>query len=52
LKPQKPTISSKYLELLGEFEAICETAFARESGPWGGLINEKKRAKNLVTLPL
>jgi hypothetical protein len=32
LKPQKQTISNEYLEFLGELEAICETALARESG--------------------
>jgi hypothetical protein len=26
---------------LDEYEAICETALARESGPWVGLIDEK-----------
>jgi hypothetical protein len=33
LKPRKQTISNEYLEFLGELEAICETAFARESEP-------------------
>jgi hypothetical protein len=32
LKPRKPTISSEYLEFLGKFEDICETALACESG--------------------
>jgi hypothetical protein len=33
LKMRKPTISNEYLEFLGEFEAICKLALARESGP-------------------
>jgi hypothetical protein len=36
-----------------EFEAIFEMALAHESGPKGGLFDEKKpRVENLVTLPL
>jgi hypothetical protein len=30
---QKPYISNNYLNFLGEFEAIFETALAHESGP-------------------
>jgi hypothetical protein len=33
LRQLKPTISNDYLEFLSNFEAICETALARESGP-------------------
>jgi hypothetical protein len=25
------------IEFLGEFAALCKTALARESGPWGGV---------------
>jgi hypothetical protein len=40
-------------DYLGEYEAICETALARESGPWMGLIDENKpRVENLVQLSL
>jgi hypothetical protein len=43
LRSRKPTIMKDNLEFLGVFEAICETASARESGPYGMLINEKIR---------
>jgi hypothetical protein len=33
IKPRKPYISDNYLDFLDEFEAIFETALARESGP-------------------
>jgi hypothetical protein len=40
-------------DYLGEYEAICETAIAHESGPYVGLIDEKKpRVENLVQLSL
>jgi hypothetical protein len=55
LKPWNPppNLANDYLEYLGEFEVICETALARESGLKGGLMFEKKtRFENLVTLPL
>jgi hypothetical protein len=29
LRPLKPTISNYFLEFLGDFEAICETALAQ-----------------------
>jgi hypothetical protein len=35
-------ILKDYLEFLSEFEAICETALARESRNYEGLIDEKK----------
>jgi hypothetical protein len=50
--PRKPYISNNYLNILGEFEAIFETALAHESGPLGGLFDEKSRVENLVTLSL
>jgi hypothetical protein len=38
---------------LGEFEAIFETALAHESGPYGGLFDEKNRGrKSRDTVPL
>jgi hypothetical protein len=33
LRPLNPNFSNDYLEHLGEYEAICETALAHESGP-------------------
>jgi hypothetical protein len=33
LRPLKQTFFNDYLEFLGDFEAICETALVRESGP-------------------
>jgi hypothetical protein len=46
-------ISSDYLEFLGDFEDICKTALARESGPYGGLIDEKTECrKSRDTVPL
>jgi hypothetical protein len=38
------------LDFLGEFEAIFKTALACESGPKGGLLDEKSRVENLVIL--
>jgi hypothetical protein len=35
------------IEFLGEFKAICETALDCESGPQGGLIDEKKRGSKI-----
>jgi hypothetical protein len=42
LRPRTPNFTYDYLEYLDEFEAICETALARESWPYGGLFDEKK----------
>jgi hypothetical protein len=39
------------LDFHGEFEAIFKTALAHESGPKGGLFDEKTTIENLVTLP-
>jgi hypothetical protein len=33
LTPRNPNFSNHYLDFLGEYEAICETALARESEP-------------------
>jgi hypothetical protein len=33
IRPWKPYISNNYLNFLGEFEAIFETALVNESGP-------------------
>jgi hypothetical protein len=53
LRPLKRTISNDYLEFLGDFEAICETALARESGPQGVLIDEKSEGRiSRDTVPL
>jgi hypothetical protein len=47
-----PNFSNDYLDFLGEYEAICETALAPESWPKGGLFGKKPRIENLVTLSL
>jgi hypothetical protein len=52
LKLLKPTISNDYLKFLNDFEAICETALAPESRPWGDCLMKKPRVKNLMTLSL
>jgi hypothetical protein len=47
MRPRKPYISNNYLDFLGEFKAIFETALAHE------LFDGKKpRIENLVTLSL
>jgi hypothetical protein len=33
LSPRNPIFSNEYLDFVGEYEAICETALACESGP-------------------
>jgi hypothetical protein len=35
------------MDYLDECEAICETALARQSGPWEGLIDEKIRGSEI-----
>jgi hypothetical protein len=40
-------ISNGYLEFLGDFEAVCETALGRESGPYGVLIDENIRGSKI-----
>jgi hypothetical protein len=47
LRPLKQTISNDYLEFLGDFEAICKTALAPESGSKGGLFDEKNRGSKI-----
>jgi hypothetical protein len=37
------------MDYLDECEAICETALARQSGPWEGLIDEKIRGSEIST---
>jgi hypothetical protein len=44
--------SNDYLDFLCEYETICETALAPESGPWWGIFDEKTRVVNLVILSL
>jgi hypothetical protein len=47
------TILNKYLNFLGESEAICKMALAPESGPNVGLIDEKTEVcKSWDTVPL
>jgi hypothetical protein len=36
LTPRIPNFSNDYLDFLGEYEAICETALAPESEPYRG----------------
>jgi hypothetical protein len=52
LKLQKPSFANDYLDLLGEYDAICETALACESGPLKGLFDKKKGQKSLDSVPL
>jgi hypothetical protein len=40
-RPRNPNFTKDYLDFINEYEAICETALARESGPYGGLFDEK-----------
>jgi hypothetical protein len=41
------------IDFLGEYEAICETALGRESGPSGGLFDEKTAGrKSHAIVPL
>jgi hypothetical protein len=48
-----PNFANVYLDFLGEYEAICETALAHELGPKGGLFDGKKLSvEYLVTLSL
>jgi hypothetical protein len=35
------------IEFLGEFEAISKTVLACESGPWGGLIDDKNQGSKI-----
>jgi hypothetical protein len=43
--PRNSNFSNDYLDFLGEYEAICETALARESGAYGGLFDEETRGR-------
>jgi hypothetical protein len=52
LTPLNLNFTNDYLDFLGEYEAICEPALARESGPKGYYFMEKPRVENLVTLSL
>jgi hypothetical protein len=53
LTPWNTDFLNNYLDFLSECEALCETALAPESGPLGGLFDEKNpRVENLVTLSL
>jgi hypothetical protein len=38
LTPRNPNFANGYFDFLGEYEAICEMALARESGPKGGFV--------------
>jgi hypothetical protein len=38
---------SNIIDFPGEYEAICETALGRESGPYGGLFDEKNRGSKI-----
>jgi hypothetical protein len=40
--------NSNIIDFLGEYEAICETALGRESGPKGGLFDEKNRGSKIA----
>jgi hypothetical protein len=47
LRPRNPNFAIDDLDFLGEYEAICETALARESRPYGGLFDEKTRGSKI-----
>jgi hypothetical protein len=49
---RNPNFSNDYLDFLCEYEAMCETALAREPGSWGDCLMKKPRVENLVTLSL
>jgi hypothetical protein len=47
------SLTSNNVDYFGEYEAICETVLACESGPWVGLIGGKTRGrKSRDTVPL
>jgi hypothetical protein len=48
IRLRKPYISNNYLDFLGEFEAIFETALVHESGPWGGLFDGKNQGSKIL----
>jgi hypothetical protein len=55
MRPRSPNFAIGYLKYtgFGEFEAICEPALARESGPWGDCSMKKKpMVENLVSLSI
>jgi hypothetical protein len=53
LRPRDPNFANDYLDFLGENEAICKTALGCESGPYGGLFDEKTEGrKSRDTVPL
>jgi hypothetical protein len=48
LIPLKPKISNNYLKFLGDFEAICKTTLAPESGPYrGDCLMKKNRGSKI-----
>jgi hypothetical protein len=47
LTPWNSNFSNDYLDIFGEYEAICETALAVNHGPIGGLFDEKKRGSKI-----
>jgi hypothetical protein len=53
MRPRNPNLANDYLEYIGEYQTICKTALARESGAWGDVLDEKKaRIENPITLSL
>jgi hypothetical protein len=52
MRPPKPYISNNYLDFLGEFEAIFETALTNESGPGLRESHKKKFAKTAYAVSL
>jgi hypothetical protein len=53
LTPRNPNFSNDYLDFLGEYEVICETALARESGPSGDCLMKKTEGRKFRdTAPL
>jgi hypothetical protein len=48
-----PLNTKPFIDFLGDYEDICETALGRESGPWVWLIDKKTEGrKSRVTVPL
>jgi hypothetical protein len=44
-------LSNDYLNFFGEYEAIIDTALVPESGPKGGLFDEKKTKMKNFQIP-
>jgi hypothetical protein len=45
LTPRNLNFASDYLDFLGQYEAMCETALARDSGPRGDYLMKKTEGR-------